>query len=216
MRILLADDHTLIRENLRDFLALLGPNVTVFEAGTLPEATEIASREEGLDLIILDLMMPGMRGLSGLAAMRRRWPNVPILFLSGSTRRDDIIGAMNLGAKGFIPKTISGKAMLSALRLILSGETYVPSVALDDGGAQGAGEAVGDGGRSSLDTLTRREREVLSHVAAGLPNKKIARELGLKEVTVKVHLQSVFRKLGVTNRTQAAAAALQHRDILRI
>ncbi len=213
MRILLADDHTLVRENLRDFLHALAPDVVVLEAETLQAAEKIASRHGRLDLIILDLLMPGMNGLAGLRHMLKRKPNVPIVMLSGSTRQKDIVDAIKLGAKGFVPKTISGKAMLSALRMILDGETYVPSALLRAaaesgyGGVQGAGIDSAEAG--ARHKLTRRQQQVLDLLVRGHTNKKIAKELNLKEITVKIHLQSVFRKFGVSNRTQAVAMALQ-------
>ena len=210
MHILLADDHTLIRENLGEFLKTLEEGVTVIEASSLQEAKSIAASHPRFDLIILDLKMPGMQGLQGLADMVERYPEVPTVILSGSIDREDVVGALNQGARGYIPKTISGKAMLNAVRLVLSGETYVPSIALPGGddvplGSRRDAEPVV---RTPLDDLTAREREVLSLLVKGLPNKVIARELDLKEITVKVHLQSVFRKLGVSNRAQAVAHAM--------
>ncbi len=213
MRILLADDHTLVRENLRDFLHGLAPDVVVLEAATFPEAETIASRHARLDLIILDLLMPGMDGLAGLRQMLKLKPKVPVVILSGSTRQRDIVGAIEMGAKGFVPKTISGKAMLNALRMILAGETYVPSAVLraaaenDRDGLRG--DLVGGAEDGLAQKLTRRQQQVLDLLVMGHTNKRIAKELDLKEITVKIHLQSVFRKFGVSNRTQAVALALQ-------
>ncbi len=213
MQILLADDHTLIRENLGAFLKTLEEGVTVIEASSLPEARSIAASHPRFDLIILDLNMPGMNGLQGLTEMIEHHPDVPTVILSGSIEREDVVGALNQGARGYIPKTISGKAMLSAVRLILSGETYVPTIALPGGDVpsveRGADAPPADSATGTpLDDLTAREREVLSLLVKGLPNKAIARELDLKEITVKVHLQNVFRKLGVSNRAQAVAKTL--------
>ena len=202
MRILLADDHTLVRENLRDFLHALEPDVVVLEAETFPEAESIASRHAELDLIILDLLMPGMDGFAGLRQMLKQKPNVPVVILSGSTHQRDIVGALELGAKGFVPKTISGKAMLNALRMVLAGETYVPSAVL-------RAPAAVNGDDEPVQELTRRQQQVLDLLVRGHTNKRIAQELDLKEITVKIHLQSVFRKFGVSNRTQAVALALQ-------
>ncbi len=186
----------------------------VLEAETFPEAEKVAARNARLDLIILDLMMPGMNGLAGLRRMLKRKPNVPVVILSGSTRQQDIVGALELGAKGFVPKTISGKAMLSALRMILAGETYVPSAVLravpaEDDRDDLRGDLVGGAEDGSTQKLTRRQQQVLDLLVRGHTNKKIAMELNLKEITVKIHLQSVFRKFGVSNRTQAVALALQ-------
>ena len=166
MRILLADDHTLVRENLRDFLQALAQDVVVFEAETFPEAETIASRQAQLDLIILDLLMPGMDGLGGLRQMLKLKPDVPVVILSGSTRQSDIVGAIELGAKGFVPKTISGKAMLNALRMILSGETYVPSAVLrpaaaENGDDEPAGGLGGGAKGRPAQNLTPRQQQVL-------------------------------------------------------
>ncbi|MFQ5619693.1 MAG: response regulator [Rhodospirillales bacterium] len=214
MRILLADDHTLVRENLRDFLHGLAPDVVVLEAETFPEAETIASRHARLDLVILDLLMPGMDGLAGLRHMLKLKPNVPVVILSGSTRQSDVVGAIELGAKGFVPKTISSKALLNALRMILAGETYVPSAVLRAAAAENGDDSLagGPGGGAKEDPaqkLTRRQQQVLDLLVRGHTNKRIAKELDLKEITVKIHLQSVFRKFGVSNRTQAVALAFQ-------
>ena len=207
MRILLADDHTLIRENLSEFLEKLEPGVTIIEAESFDHAQTIASGSGKLDLIILDLMMPGMNGLGGLQAMLKQHPEVPIVMLSGTAKNEVIGDAMKMGARGFIPKTISSKAMINALRLILSGDTYVPPDALTESMQAGNSEQIDSG---PLKKLTAREREITILLSEGHPNKQIARLTGLKEITVKVHLQSVFRKLDVSNRTQAVTVALKH------
>jgi len=201
VRILLADDHRLVRENLAYFLGKVEKDVRVFEAGNFKEAEAIASRQTDLDLIILDLMMPGMDGLEGIGVMRGTRPDVPLAILSGSTRRDDIVGALECGAKGFIPKTIGGEALLNVLRLILAGDTYIPPLALAGDGDTGSD-------KSPIDTLTGREKEVLTLLVGGLTNKRIAEQLSIKEVTVKVHLQKVYKKLGVANRTEAVSTVL--------
>lgn len=213
MLIVLADDHTLVRENLRDFLQTLAPEVVVLEAETLPEAEALTSRTSRVDLIILDLIMPGMNGLSGLRRMVTRYPDIPVVIMSGSACRDDIVGAIRLGAKGFISKTIGGKTMLNALRMILDGELYFPSSLLtdaeDSGYADSRGSQAGRFQNCQPQHLTRRQQDVLTHLVRGHTNKAIARELNLKEITIKVHLQGLFRKFGVSNRTQAVAVALQ-------
>lgn len=207
LRILLADDHRLVRENLSAFLEMMEKDVRVFEAGNFKEAEAIASRQPDLDVIILDLMMPGMNGLTGISIMRGLRPDVPLAILSGSTRQEDIRGALDMGAKGFIPKTIGGQALLSVLRLILSGDTYIPPIALS-GEREGTGQGPGGSGHGPIDSLTAREKEVLNQLIEGSTNKYIANALGIKEVTVKVHLQNVFRKLEVSNRTEAVSKVL--------
>ncbi len=215
MHILLADDHRLVRDGLKFFLDKLGPEVSVIEADTFDEALSRAAEADALDLIILDLAMPGMNGLGGFEIMRARFPEVPVVILSGAYRRDDVLDALDRGAHGFIPKTLSGEAMLNALKLVMSGERYVPAVIFSDvdpgpggnGGNGGNGAALA--GDNPLLRLTRRERDVLEVLTKGFSNKEIARELDVREVTVKVHLKGVYRKLGVENRTLAVKIAMQ-------
>ncbi len=210
MHILLADDHRLVRDGLKLFLDRLASEVDIVEAATFDEALSQASSVESLDLIILDLAMPGMNGLTGLEVMRARFPGVPVVILSGTLHRNEVINALDRGADGYIPKTLSGKAMLNALQLVVSGEKYVPSVIFTEaGGARAGGDGFAFSGDSPLQRLTPRERDVLGLLTKGHANKEIARQLGLQEVTVKVHLKGVFRKLGATNRTHAVGIAIE-------
>ena len=166
---------------------------------------------EGFQFCVTDIRMPGMDGLDGIDRIRQSCLNVPVVILSGTYDRDLVLDALARGARGYIPKTLGGKAMLSAFQLVLSGETFVPSIVLG-GNEQFEPVRRGAGGGSSdnpIHRLTRRERDVLAVLVEGHPNKEIARQLGLQEVTVKVHLKGVFRKLGATNRTQAVHIANQ-------
>ena len=212
MNVLLADDHRLVREGLKLLIARLGDDVDILEADDFGQAMSLAESAEDLDLIILDLSMPGMDGLAGLDRMRGVRPGVPVVILSGTFERKLVLDALMRGAYGYIPKTLAGKAMLSALQLIVAGEKFVPSIILDD---DHAGQSGGNGQSRApvpldnpIHKLTRRQRDVLSLLAEGHPNKEIARQLELQEVTVKVHLKGVFRKLGATNRTQAVRIAI--------
>lgn len=211
MNILIADDHALVRENLGAFLSRFPIRANVVEAGTLDEAVEAASSLSSLGLIILDLMMPGMHGIAGINVMVERFPDTPIVVLSGSTRQDDIDGALQLGAKGFIPKIFSGKEMIEALRKVLDGEIFIPDMAAHANGPtrEQAAPAQPQQESEEFKQLTARERQVLGFLVKGNPNKTIARELGLQEITVKVHLQNVYRKLGVSNRTHTVAKLLE-------
>lgn len=213
MQILLADDHRLVREGVTFFLERLESDVHVVEAETFDEALSQASEADDLQLIILDLAMPGMNGLTGLEVMRSRFPEVPVVILSGTYHRSEVMNALDRGAHGYIPKTLSGKAMINALKLVVSGEKYIPSIIFSDaqaGSADSRGLVGGTfSGDSPLQRLTPRERDVLALLSKGHANKEIARQLGLKEVTVKVHLKGVFRKLGAANRTQAVKIAMQ-------
>jgi len=210
MNFLLADDHDLVRETLKYFLERFDPDVTVSEARSLPEALDVASRLDRIDLVLLDLRMPGMNRFAGLETMHRKYPDIPIVIISGFVGRDDVLEAIQHGASGVIPKTLGSKAMLGALRLVLTGETFVPSM-VTRGDLEPANETDGAGlaDDSPMLTLTPREREVLRLLTSGLTNKAIGEKLGIQEVTVKLHLRGVFRKFHVSNRTQAVRMAIQ-------
>jgi len=209
-RIIIADDHVLLRESLRDSLDIMESGFSIVEAGTLEEAEVAAALGPPPDMIILDLDMPGMNGLSGLEKMLSKNSGVPIAILSGTIDKKIMRQALQLGSKGFIPKTISGKAMLNAIRLILSGDMYVPPMLLSAGGLDTETPTEEDSEKDGIfDALTKREKEVLKSLSKGHPNKIIARELDCQEVTVKAHLKSIFRKLGVSNRTQAVTKTME-------
>lgn len=212
MQILLADDHALVRENLRDFLTGGSLGALVVEAASFSDAVEAAKRVPRLDLILLDLMMPGMNGITGVMEMVAKFPNVPVVVLSGSTRQSDIDGALKLGAKGFIPKTMRPNELIQAIKTVLNGGIFAPDMTGFMGVAFRAGPQTTAAASAledeALRSLTPREREVLDFLIKGYPNKKIASELKLQEITVKVHLQNVYRKLGVSNRAHAVAKAL--------
>lgn len=209
MQILLADDHAMVRDGLVPFLERLQPGTSVIEAGGFADALAAARAASDLSLAILDLYMPGMDGLAGLAAMRAEFPALPIVILSGSTKPEDALQAIEHGASGFVPKTMRGETILGVLRLVLSGEKYIPPFLFDyrENAPQQAAQAQPDPS-SPLAHLTPRERDILEMIVDGAPNKIIARELKLQEVTVKAHLRNMFRKLNVANRTEAARIAL--------
>lgn len=205
MQILVADDHDLVRDGLKPILHRLGPDVRVFECGTFPDAMQLADEHMGLDLAVLDLRMPGMVGTSGISEFRRRHANIPVMILSGNYRRQDVVDALHHGAMGFVPKTLGADAMLNAFRLVLAGEKFIPADLLPSEEGNGSGLRPGD---EALNLLTERERDVLEKLLEGLPNKAIARELDIQEVTVKLHLRNVYRKLGAANRAHAVKIAM--------
>jgi DNA-binding NarL/FixJ family response regulator len=198
MKILIADDHALFREGLRHVLGQLEGVTEVLEAGTCGEALELAAADPALGLVLLDIRMPDMSGLDGLATLVERHPLLPVVVLSASLAPEDMQQALDGGATGFIPKTATGPVMLSALRLVLSGGVYVPPEML---APPPRPEASGE------PPLTPRQIEVLRLLERGDPNKVIARELALSEATVKAHIGAIMRALGVRNRTQAVRAA---------
>jgi DNA-binding NarL/FixJ family response regulator len=206
MRILLADDHDLIRDTIEEFLKRLAENLQVEHAATLSQALDVVRRTSDLDLILLDLRMPGMNGLAGLKAVQAESGSVPVVILSGETDPETIRRALQAGAAGFVPKTMRGTTMLNALRLVLAGERYVPDILLTEPATHG--DAAGEG-EHGLAALTPREREVMRLLVEGLPNKEIGRRLKIEVVTVALHLRSIYRKLGVASRTQAVRLALE-------
>lgn len=211
MQIILADDHKLIRDGLRPFLLEVDGAAEILEASSLDEALTQARQATSLGLVLLDLMMPGMNSLGGLDVMRTACPSIPIVILSGYSSRDHVISAIQAGAAGFIPKTVSGSTMVSALKLVLSGEKYLPSSSFLEPPGQQSQTLSGNGsgnGHGPFNRLTRREIEVLDLTVRGGTNKEIANGLGLKEITVKVHLRNIYRKIGANNRAQAVRLAM--------
>jgi len=210
VQVVLADDHNLVREALKPLIKRVDDEVEVIDAENFQEALQKAADAKDLKLIILDLKMPGMNGFSGLEQIRARFSQIPVVILSGSINRGDVMGAMKHGAAGYIPKTVGGAALVNALRLVLSGENYYPSFVFSkDEGAGSEKSVSSDSVANPFDALNSREEEVLALVIDGMSNKEIARELDIQEITVKKRLSSIFRKLNVSNRTQATKFALQ-------
>ncbi len=215
MRILFADDHTLIRDGIRPFLSELAPDVEVLEAENFAGAQDQAKAAGDLDLILLDLKMPGMNGFNGITAFTQTHPDVPIVILSGHYNRKDVIAALDYGVSGYIPKNIGGMAMVNALRLVLAGEKYLPSEAFSETGADEDESILAPSGQAAQEidpkfqTLTQREGEILAHLVEGKTNKEIARDLDLQEITVKIHVRNIYRKIGAQNRAQAVKITLE-------
>jgi DNA-binding NarL/FixJ family response regulator len=200
MKILHADDHPMFREGLRFFLKLLDPNVSLAEAGNIQAALDRLALEWPVDLLLLDLEMPGMNGVEGFLAIRRRFPALPIVIVSGVSDARIIRTLIDSGARGFIPKLGSSEQLMDGLRRVLRGEVYVP-----DSLFLPATDAAPGGSESDL--LTSRQLQLLPLLADGMPNKRIADALGVTEGTVKQHLKELFRRLNARNRTQAVGEA---------
>ncbi len=209
MQILVADDHKLVRDGLRPFLGELDPDAEILDASTLDEALLALDQAPRLGLVLLDLMMPGMNGLTGLERVRAKCPNVPVVIVSGFSSRDHVVAAVQAGAAGFIPKTVSGTALVNALRLVLSGEQYLPSSTFFEDPQQPPTTTGRPAGvPAPFDKLSRREAEILALLVEGRTNKEIAIALDLQEITIKVHLRNVYRKIGAANRAQAVRIAM--------
>ncbi len=209
LRILVADDHALFRAGLRHLLADFGDRLQIEEAHDFDNTAARLSEVDDLDLLLLDLNMPGMRGISSVEDLCARAPDVPIIVISVRETPDDVRKAIDAGAMGYIPKSSTPEVMMSALQLVLSGGIYLPPHLLQELPA-GGGPAGKNGSSESDDQLARltpRQRDVLRLLAQGQSNKQIADVLGLAPGTVKIHISRILRAFKVQNRTQAVIAA---------
>ncbi len=210
MRILLVDDHTLFREALLHVLRRFDSTAVVIEASTAREALHLVAHYHDLDLILLDLALPGSSGLTALPELHALRPAVPLVILSASEEPTAVRQALEGGAMGYIPKSSSSHEMITALHLVLVGEVYVPPAllaaleALETSSVQGATPATEE---RVVDGLTLRQVEVLRLMGQGLSNKGICRRLNLAEGTVKLHVTAILRTLNTCNRTQAVIEA---------
>ncbi|WP_022707833.1 response regulator [Paracoccus zeaxanthinifaciens] len=198
MRILLADDHEMVRDTIAAYLRSEG-NAEVVCVPDFVAAAKTIEAERPFDLILLDFTMPGMNGLEGLKRAIQISRDAPVALLSGTAPARIAQEAVDLGAAGFIPKSLGAKSLVNAARFMIMGETFVPASVLGEGEEENETEFVRQ--------LSQREREVLLGLCLGKANKEIARELELQEVTVKLHVRTLCRKIGAKNRTQAAVIA---------
>jgi len=199
MRILIADDHELLRDTLMLYIGN-EPGMAAESVQDLPAAERRLAEGEAFDLVLLDFTMPGMNGLDGLRRIMEMPGNHGVAIISGTAQRDVAEAALAAGAAGFLPKTLSAKSLVNALRFMALGEQYAPL----------------DFMRASEDDpqdhplakqLSQREYEVLEGLTQGKSNKEIARDLDIREPTVKLHVKTLYRKIGASNRTQAAMIA---------
>ena len=202
-RVLIADDHPLVRDGLRTVISVAFDQAELFEAASIAETEAVIDREGDFDLVLLDLNMPDADGFTGLATLRRRFPSIPIVIVSGAVESGLISAAIAHGAAGFIPKSLKRSAIVAAIHAILAGEVFTPEE-FRTGSAEGLeGAEI----RRRIDTLTPQQRVVLKLVVAGKLNKQIAFELDVSMTTVKAHVSAVLAKLNVFSRTQAVILA---------
>lgn len=215
MKIILADDHALFRDAITHYIQSAEPEADMILTRDFSGVLTALAEDDGVDLILLDLRMPGMDGLKGLEILKKNYPSIPVALMSGQAEKADVREAMALGASGYFPKTLSGKNMLQAIYKVLQGELFLPMEYHTDTIMPSHFD---DGDFPVIKRLpsipadiklTRREKEVLEYLLRGVPNKDIAESLNLKVVTVKLHVRGICRKLGVKNRTQAALLAQQ-------
>ena len=201
--LLIADDHPLFRGALREAVHGVFDRADVTEAGTFEEVSEFLERGgRDVDLILLDLSMPGARGFSGLMYLRAQYPSLPVVVVSANDDPAVIRRCMEFGASGFIPKTLGIEALRAAVARVLQGEVWTPPDV--DLTRQSEAETAAI---ARLATLTPQQVRVLMMLSGGLLNKQIAYELGVSEATVKAHVSAILQKLGVESRTQAVIAA---------
>jgi DNA-binding NarL/FixJ family response regulator len=197
LKLLLCDDHALFREGLRHVLEGLGEGYELIEASGAPEALAAAEADPDLDLILLDLHLPGVTGFEALRALRESAPTVPVVMLSAAEEPEAMREALEHGAAGWVPKSSTGPVLRAALQLVLDGGIYVPHQALAAPAAPP---------KEPESPLTPRQRQVAEFLMLGKTNKEICSELDMAEGTCKTHLAAIFETLDVTNRTEAAAA----------
>jgi len=202
-RLVIADDHPLFRGALREAVTGLFERVDIAEAGTFNEVAELLERASDVDLVLLDLTMPGVRGFSGLMYLRAQYPGVPVIVVSANDDPAAIRRCMEFGASGFIPKTLGVEAMRGAIQRILSGGVWTPPDVDLTTGSDAETAAL----MARMATLTPQQVRVLMMLSEGLLNKQIAYQLGVSEATVKAHVSAILQKLGVESRTQAVIAA---------
>ncbi|MBI1300105.1 MAG: response regulator [Alphaproteobacteria bacterium] len=213
MKLLIADDHTLFRDALIQYIERSDPMISVTLAKDLYQVISILEENPYQDLVMLDLRMPGMEGVAGFKLIREKFPDQRVALMSGIAEPEDVRKALELGAVGYFPKTLSGKAMLNGVSQVVDGAIFVPE--------EKGGKSIMPSYRASEASLpeskekklglkisfTPREREVIGYLLRGASNKEIANALNVKVVTVKLHVRGVCRKLNAKNRTHAALKA---------
>lgn len=215
MNVLIADDHPIVRSSLAQLLRVVDEDAEILEASSYEEAIECADKHEDLDLMLLDLRMPGMAPFDGLKQLVTRRPSVPIVIVSAVDNRADALRAIELGAMGYLPKTMAADEFESLLQRVIDGQVAMPRSLLEQdrelpSSPHGVSAMSDSSARERLDRLTRRQQQVLSYLAQGKSNMQIAQDLGLSEKTVRLHVSAILKTLNLSNRTQAALFAAQH------
>ncbi|MDH3229073.1 MAG: response regulator transcription factor [Alphaproteobacteria bacterium] len=211
MKILIADDHQLLADALAQLVRENDSGAEVLQATSLAGAMDAMDQDGAVEIVLLDYDLPGMDGIKGLDKIRGRFPKIPCAIFSGAPDAQVASSALARGAAGFIPKSLSAPAFFHAIKLMQVGEKFIPAELYENiahrteivqAASRSAGEFIAE--RS----LSRRESEVLASLVKGISNREIGEELGVEEVTVKLHLRRIYRKIGVVNRTQAVKLAM--------
>lgn len=196
MKILILDDHALVREGIALVIRSIRPDAEIVQAATCHDGLQAAASQH-FDMALVDLQLPDMPGFVALEKLREHHPDVPAVVISGQEDRATVLKVLDLGAKAFVPKSTDSAKMKEAMQTLLDGRVYLPDSMTGDAPARPKGE------QRARWNLTERQLEVLSLLVAGLPNKLIARRLDIAESTVKIHVSAILRELRVASRTQA-------------
>ncbi|MCE8034028.1 response regulator transcription factor [Billgrantia tianxiuensis] len=206
-RILIADDHPLFRDAISRVVGDGFPGSELLETENLEATLAVTVDEEDLDLILLDLNMPGMSGLTGLIQLRNEAPTIPVAIISAEEDKNVMLQAVSCGAVGFLTKSSPKEQLIKAIAQILEGNIYLPSEIMRAGSTRPQEPSERTITAEQLETLTRKQLQVLEHMTRGESNKMIAYNLNIAETTVKAHVSAILRKLGVSNRVQAILSA---------
>jgi len=211
LKLLVVEDHALVREGLVGLLSQMEEGAEVYESADFETALGLLDNEGDFDLVLLDLALPGIDGFAGLDILRRRYPAMPVAVVSAFDDMPTVTRVINLGASGFIPKALNGERLLHAVREVLAGNIFRPRgqqpSRMDDAIPVPPSST---GVRPEDIGLTERQAQVLCLMVRGLSNRDIAEQLDLSEGTVKIHATAVFKALGVNSRTQALVTAARH------
>ena len=208
MKVLLIDDHALFRDGMQLVLAKLDEAIQVFNASSYEEALPVINENLDLDLILLDLGLPGLSDIDALKAVRKKIPLAPVVILSSNDDGAKVQQILKLGAQGYIPKSTSAELLIRSLKLVLSGGIYIPPEILSQLGND-ANNPVNNKPEVIDTPLTPRQHEVLAKLIHGYSNKEIGRLLDMAESTVRVHIAVILKALNASNRTRAARVAVQ-------
>jgi len=201
-RLIIVDDHPLFRGALHQALSSALPGAVIDEAASLDALTELLGRDGEVDIVLLDLAMPGVQGLSGLLYLRAQYPTIPVVVVSATEDKATIRRCMEFGASGFIPKSEPVDKIRSAVQAVLAGTIWTPAdIDLRTDAASDTPDLL-----ARITALTPQQLRVLMMLSEGLPNKLIAFKLNVSEATIKAHVSQILTKLGVDSRTQAVIA----------
>lgn len=216
MKVLIIDDHVLFRDGLHLVLKNLSTDLTIFNADSYEDSVALMAEHNDLDLVLLDLSLPGLSDCEALKAVRKALPFTPVVILSGNETGEKVEQVLNLGAQGYIPKSSSADILINSLKFVLSGGIYIPPEILsinrvDTSNAQSDMPTESESSSGNIDDfLTPRQQDVLQQLVHGYSNKEIGKQLNMSESTVRVHMAAILKSFGVTNRTRAVNMAIQN------